>query len=164
MKAVRLGNDTLNVRYLVSGEIGNLLLPPSAIGRRTNDLWRHTCFEAFLCAPPDAGYCEFNFSPSTQWAAWRFETYRSGRRGLDVAAPRINIRSNAAQFELSAALPMNGVSTFRAALWNLGLSAVIEETNEHLSYWALAHPPGRADFHCAETFALELAPAARVGT
>jgi hypothetical protein len=45
------------------------------------------------------------------------------------------------------------------APWLLGLSAVIEEMNGRLSYWALAHPPGKPDFHHADCFALEL-PAA----
>jgi hypothetical protein len=38
----------------------------------------------------------------------------------------------------------------------LGLSAVIEETSGAKSYWALAHPPGRPDFHHADGFALML--------
>ena len=43
--------------------------------------------------------------------------------------------------------------------WRLGLSAVIEDTNGHKSYWALAHPPGKPDFHHADCFAYELSPA-----
>jgi hypothetical protein len=34
---------------------------------------------------------------------------------------------------------------------------VIEEAGGGISYWALAHPPGRPDFHHADGFALELA-------
>jgi len=36
------------------------------------------------------------------------------------------------------------------------LSAVIEEESGTLSYWALRHAPGRADFHHPDGFALEL--------
>jgi hypothetical protein len=32
---------------------------------------------------------------------------------------------------------------------------VIEDTSGHKSYWALAHPPGKADFHHSDSFALE---------
>jgi hypothetical protein len=39
--------------------------------------------------------------------------------------------------------------------WRLGLSAVIEETSGHKSYWALAHPPGRPDFHHSDCFVYE---------
>ena len=41
----------------------------------------------------------------------------------------------------------------------LGLSAVIEEADGNVSYWALAHPPGKPDFHHSDCLALEL-PAA----
>jgi hypothetical protein len=46
------------------------------------------------------------------------------------------------------------------APWRLGLSAVIEDRSGQKSYWALAHPPGRPDFHHEDCFALELTPAA----
>ena len=42
--------------------------------------------------------------------------------------------------------------------WRLGLSAVIEETAGRKSYWALAHPGGRPDFHHAAGLAYDLAP------
>ena len=44
------------------------------------------------------------------------------------------------------------------ALWRLGLSAVIEDTSGRKSYWALAHPPGKPDFHHADCFAHEFSP------
>jgi hypothetical protein len=39
------------------------------------------------------------------------------------------------------------------------LSALIEDQNGGKSYWALAHPPGKPDFHHADSFALEFSPA-----
>jgi hypothetical protein len=39
----------------------------------------------------------------------------------------------------------------------LGLSAVIEENDGTISYWALKHLPGKPDFHHPDSFALELA-------
>ena len=38
----------------------------------------------------------------------------------------------------------------------LGLSAVLEDLHGRISYWALAHPPGNADFHDDAGFALKL--------
>ena len=40
----------------------------------------------------------------------------------------------------------------------IGLSAIIEETDGAKSYWALAHPPGKPDFHHPTCFAATLAP------
>ncbi len=38
----------------------------------------------------------------------------------------------------------------------LALSAVIEDKQGVLSYWALTHPPGKPDFHHPDAFVLEL--------
>jgi hypothetical protein len=120
---------------------------------RADELWQHTCFEAFVRPSAGPGYYEFNFSPSTQWAAYGFDGYRSGMRvATEIDAPRIELRSTVESYTLQAALELDGLSL----PWRLGLAAVLEETNGRKSYWALAHPPGKADFHQADCFALEL--------
>ena len=116
-------------------------------------MWQHTCFEAFARGSSGTAYYEFNFAPSTLWAAYRFDGYRSGMAVADeINAPRIDVQSNAGHFMLNASL--NALPD--DAIWRLGLSAVIEETNGRKSYWALTHPPGKPDFHHADSFALEL--------
>jgi hypothetical protein len=42
--------------------------------------------------------------------------------------------------------------------WRVGVSAVVENADSSLSYWALRHPPGKPDFHHPDCFALELPP------
>ena len=37
-----------------------------------------------------------------------------------------------------------------------GFSAVIADKDGRIAYWALAHPPGKADFHHKDCFALQL--------
>jgi hypothetical protein len=144
---------SLILSYVVSGRIGGLRLPPVAAAARADALWRHTCFEAFVRPSAGPGYYEFNFSPSTQWAAYQFNGYRSGMRvAAEIGAPRIEVRSNAETCTLQATLEIDGLSS----PLHLGLSAVLEETNSRKSFWALAHPPGKADFHHADCFALEL--------
>ncbi len=144
---------SLILSYVVSGRISDLRLPPVVAATRADELWRHTCFEAFVRLSAGPGYYEFNFSPSTQWAAYRFEGYRSGMRAAtEIGAPQIEARSSAETYTLQAALELAGLSS----PLHLGLSAVLEETNGRKSYWALAHPTGKADFHHADCFALEL--------
>jgi hypothetical protein len=143
----------LILSYFVSGRISDLRLPPVMAAARTDELWRHTCFEAFVRSSSGPGYYEFNFSPSTQWAAHQFRGYRSGMRvATEIGPPRIEVRSSAETYTLQAALEFEGLTS----PLHLGLSAVLEETNGRKSYWALAHPPGKADFHHADCFALEL--------
>jgi hypothetical protein len=153
----RPGNLVLH--YFVIGKISDLCMPPVTAPTRTDELWRHTCFEAFVRASPGTAYYEFNFAPSMQWAAYRFSGDRSGMRvASEIGAPRVEVQSNGACFELQASLELERSLRCDAA-WRLGLAAVIEETSGRRSYWALAHPPGKADFHHSDCFALEL-PAA----
>jgi hypothetical protein len=152
----RPGN--LLLHYFVAGKISDLRLRRATVSLRTDELWQHTCFEAFVRASPNAAYYEFNFAPSTQWAAYRFGAYRDKMcKTSEVTAPSIDVRSSGELYELQASLALAGVSDLPSdAVWYLGLSAVIEETSGRKSYWALAHPPGKVDFHHADCFAYQL--------
>jgi hypothetical protein len=149
---------SLVLSYTVAGSIGHLLMPAVTTPSRTDELWRHTCFEAFIRASPDGSYYEFNFAPSTQWAAYWFDGYRNGMRvAAEISTPKIEVESTPERYTLRALLDLSEWSS--PSSWRLGLSAVIEETNGRKSYWALAHPPGKPDFHHSDCFAAELSPA-----
>ena len=153
--------DSLALSYLVTGKMSEVRMPPVMAAARSDELWRHTCFEAFVCASSGAEYYEFNFAPSTQWAAYRFSSYRSGMRvANEISAPRIEVQSSPECYTLQASLELDWLSSLPpGARWRLGLSALIEETSGRRSYWALAHPPGKADFHHSDCFAHELSSA-----
>ena len=142
----------LVLRYELSGDIAALALPPPCAARRADKLWEHTCFEAFLRAP-DGAYREFNFAPSTEWAAYHFTGYRKGMAPAEQTPPRIETRRSAATYELQAHLDIGEL--LLQPRWRLALSAVIEDRNGAKSYWALAHPPGKPDFHHGDAFAYE---------
>ena len=42
---------------------------------------------------------------------------------------------------------------------HIGLSAVIQDADGGTTYWALAHAPGKPDFHHPDSFAFTLEPA-----
>jgi hypothetical protein len=151
----------LGLHYFVTGTTRDLRLTPAAAPTRADELWRHTCVEAFVRAPPSVTYYEFNFAPSMQWAVYRFSDYRSGMSVANrVGMPNLGLQLNSTCSEFQVSLELDGLSDLpNDAQWCLGLSAVIEETSGRKSYWALAHPPGEADFHHSDCFALEL-PAA----
>ena len=142
-------DGSLDLHYIVTGTIGQILLPAAAAPGRADELWRHTCFEAFVLAR--AGYYEFNFSPSSQWAAYRFDSYRAGMRPAR-GAPRIAVtpESDALAVRVGLDLPEDATGPF-------ALTAVIEETDGRLSYWALRHAPGKPDFHSPEGFCARVA-------
>ena len=146
--------------YVVTGQMTDVRMPPVVPAARTDDLWRHTCFEAFVRASSGPAYYEFNFALSTQWAAYRFSGYRSGMVAAEIGAPQIEVRSGPDSYTLQAALELDRLPDLsREVSWRLGLSALIEDRSGGMSYWALAHPPGKPDFHHADGFALEFSPA-----
>ena len=152
----RSGN--LVLQYFVTGKMSDLRMSPVTAPTRSDELWRHTCFEAFVRAPPAAAYYELNFAPSTQWAAYRFSGYRNGMSvASEIGAPRFKVQSDAERYKMQASLDLDHLSNLPSnAVWRLGLSAVIEEASGRKSYWALAHTPGKPDFHHSDCFALEL--------
>ncbi len=158
----------LVLSYFVTGKISDLRMPPVMAAARSDELWQHTCFEAFVRTPPGEAYYEFNFAPSTQWAAYRFDSYRSGMRiATEIKAPRIEVQTAPECYTLRASLeldqllapfPPSPASWGKGggdAVGRLGLAAVLEETSGRKSYWALAHPPGKPDFHHFDCFAFE---------
>ena len=159
-EVTRSGAGSLVFYYFVTGRIGDLRKPPAVAAARTDELWRHTCFEAFVRTSRGDAYYEFNFAPSTRWAAYRFSGYRSGMRAAtELGAPRIAVQSSPTSYRLQATLDLDQMDLDQMApggtAWRIGLSAVIEEADGPISYWALAHPPGKADFHHSDGFALE---------
>jgi hypothetical protein len=141
-----------NIWFGVGAPAGRFVIPPPAEPTRADDLWQTTCFEAFLRIPGVDAYREWNFAPSGEWAAYDFERHRDGRANAEVAAPYIRVEDNLTWWALGATIPVDA-----EAIWALGLSAVLEESEGTKSYWALAHPPGdKPDFHAADCFAASL--------
>lgn len=153
---VRDGRSRLALTYIVSGADA-LAVPEQRPFGRADGLWRATCFELFWQTVDASDYVELNLSPSGQWAVYRFTSYRSGMTDLPmIAAPSITQRAKDSRRSFNVELDLSPLPP-RPAL--IGLSAVIEEIGGPTSYWALAHPADRPDFHHPSCFLLHL-PAA----
>jgi hypothetical protein len=149
--------DTLEVQYSLDADMSRVRLPASGAGRRTDGLWRHTCFEAFVAFIDTPGYYEFNFSPSLDWAVYRFYAYRDGMSAIDLGrAPTISVRRHESGIDLRAAVRLEQLPGSNGHGLRIGLAAVIEDAAEGLSYWAVRHAPGKPDFHHPDGFALEV--------
>jgi hypothetical protein len=156
VNVARDGAGGLALRFVATGDISRLRLPPPVDRARADELWTQTCFEAFAQPVGGDAYWEFNLSPSNRWAGYRFDDYREGMTsppGLGLT--HLTQRASASLYELVATLDLSGGPAFDQP-WRLGLSAVIEETSGARSYWALAHAPGKPDFHHPDAFALDL--------
>jgi hypothetical protein len=159
------GGTSIQLHYELTGDIAGLLIPAGDTPRCSDKLWEHTCFEAFVAGQGDGGnYFEFNFAPSTEWAAYAFTGYRQGMKVLEAAQPpRISVSHDADRLSLDAVIDFEPLPLLRnSPILRLALSAVVEDVEHRKSYWALAHPPGKADFHHADGFSLTLTPASPV--
>jgi hypothetical protein len=152
-RASRPSAGRLELRFVVTGDLGGLYLPPAGRPARADELWKRTCFEAFVRPGTDEAYFEFNFAPTRWWAAYRFDGYRQGMAEADITPALIEAHTAGERFELTVALDLpEGLDQ----PWRVALTAVIEALSGERSYWALAHPPGKPDFHHVDGFVLEV--------
>lgn len=151
-----IGHDAnwLQVRWRIDGS-ERVIVPPFAGKGRADGLWQATCFEVFLRAPGEDAYVELNLSPSERWAAYDLSGYRSGMAARPMPRhPSCTLRLGGRTMIFDAAIPVAGLPP---CPWQAALTAVVVEEGGRTSYWALAHAPGKADFHHPACFALSVA-------
>ena len=143
---------TTNLWFGVSAPAERFVIPAPAEPERTDGLWKTTCFEAFLRPLGERSYREWNFAPSGQWASYQFSDYREDMAEAEVSQPPyIRVEDNFTWWALGASIAVPADSN-----WELGLSAVLEEKDGTKSYWALAHPAEKPDFHAPDCFVAKL--------
>jgi hypothetical protein len=137
---------TVNIWFGVGAPAQRFTIPEGE-PVRADELWKTTCFEAFLRPAGGESYREWNFAPSGQWAAYDFSSTRTDMKNAQAAAPYIRMEDNLTWWALGAtmAVPTD-------LQWELGLSAVLEEKDGAKSYWALAHAGDTPDFHSPDCF------------
>ena len=136
------------LRFIVEGDVERVDWPAKAEPGRADELWKHTCFEVFVATAD--GYCEFNLSPSDQWAAYRFDSYRQGMCEAGQGAVVLGLDGGSDYVALEASIDLP------AGAQRLALSAVLEMQDGAKTYWALAHPSDKPDFHHPDSFILDL--------
>jgi len=158
----RSASADLRINFRLDGDISRIRIPSPSAPRIGAELWRHTCFEAFIAMEGISAYHEFNFAPSNEWCIYALSGYRNGGPLTDeTMRPRIALRSTDSRLELDAIVRLDSLSSVHPrAVLRIGLSAVIE-ADDGLSYWALRHPADKPDFHNADGFALVLEPPAQ---
>ena len=145
--------DELLLTFIVEG-LEHVALPDRMAPSRTDGLWKTTCCELFLAPVGSDNYFEFNYAPSTQWAAYRFDSYRAGGCDLALSVEPYVDRGDPSSASASPYLVEvdQDFSDLPPGPLRMSLTAVIEETDGTKSYWALAHAPGPPDFHNRATF------------
>lgn len=147
----------LRIRYSLAAPPHLLQLPAPALPGFADQLWQHTCLEAFVAPADNPTYREFNFSPSGQYAEYHFRDERARvNASPSPSAPRLQWSTTDKGIELLAEVALSGIPHTQDLL--VGLTTVLEDREGQLSHWALHHPKDRPDFHDRRGWTLRLPP------
>lgn len=139
---------TIQLSFSIAGAIIPGLYIPARVETpaATDDLWKTTCFEVFLQEEGQQSYEEWNFSPSTNWAHYHFHSYRE--RDLEAECQRpLSLVSHVQGDRLTVLTEIR--DSFVGKKLHYSLTAVVDTKPNQLSYWALAHPGPKPEFHSA---------------
>jgi hypothetical protein len=144
------------IRIHSDAKIDDLILWPRNSSthnpRRKDELWKHTCFEAFIKPQGKEGYWELNLSTRGDWNMYRFDSYRKGmmsERSIASLSSKI-LELSPRQTYLCCELWLSNWD--QAAGLDIGLTSVIEQPSKKLSYWAIMHAGSQPDFHQPQSF------------
>lgn len=147
-----LKEDILECTFLTSDPCSSIVWPKKEMNIGfTDDLWKKTCFELFIGAKNQDFYWEWNFSPSGNWALYKFSSYRSNMASqVSAEPPVISVKNGSKDSEVRVEVKMDGFPDKEDMI--IGNSAIIEHRDGGISYWALKHMGERPDFHIRESF------------
>ena len=141
---------TFVLRYALRANPSRLRIPTTRSPRHTDELWKHTCFEMFVRKSLDSSaYYELNVSPSTEWALYTFDDYHQNRSPVHPSLPpRVHLTREPDRLHLDVWLDMRDLPH----AGGMAFSAIVEDNEGDLSYWALKHVSPKPDFHHPDSF------------
>lgn len=144
--------DLIMLSYVVVGAISGILLTAVTPSFRNDGLWRHL-FRGLYRDGGGPRLLRIQLHRRRS-GLYRFADYRQGMTvAEETGMPAITVQTNPHRYQLQGGVfTRPSVGTAARVQWRLSLSAVIAERNRRLSYWALAHPPGKPDFHHPDGF------------
>ena len=149
--------DQISAEFQLHGDTAGIRWPkPLAEAKPGHELWKHTCFELFLAQPNNPEYWEYNFSPSRHWAVYAFKDYRQASPLPATHTPMIQPpQLSDTAFTLQVRFDLESPLKNKPLI--IGVSAIIETTDDQRHYFALKHCGDKPDFHLRESFILEMA-------
>lgn len=142
---------SFRLEFRLSGALNDLMIPTKAQAPRFRDeLWKHTCFEAFFQDQDSKAYWEFNFSPNRDWAIYRFSSYRERVEIPNLELVELIIQQERYPGSLVMKIDIKPMNLFR--IGKVGLTSVLEHKAGDKSYWALTHAGSKPDFHLSDSF------------
>jgi hypothetical protein len=147
----------LAIQYDLRGRLGEVAIPsPAAVPLRKYDLWEATCGELFFGVRGAPNYWEVNLSPAGHWNVFALSGYRQGltEEGAFQSLP-FGVQRQAQRLLLTLELDLGRIIPRDLPL-EVGITAVVQDHDGRLTYWALAHPGPEPDFHRRDSFLIRV--------
>jgi len=146
-----MDENKIRIHFKWKDPRSEVLLVSRGQSQRADELWKTTCFEAFVQPLNSKHYWELNLSSSGNWNVYKFEDYRLPQLPkADLEAQLTRMLSADNEIDAEFRLPLGGGQHFRC-----GLSAVVELKNAEKVYFATHHAGAKPDFHLSESFILK---------
>ena len=150
-------NNQLKIEYQLTENLSQLIIPQQAHSpTRQYNLWEHTCFEFFLGLKDSTKYWEFNLSPAGHWNIFYFADYRQDiAEEIAFNSLPFQVRQQSDLLQIKLEFNLDRIILPKQNL-EIGITTVVEDQEQTLSYWALSHPAKEADFHHRDAFIINL--------
>lgn len=146
--------ESVFISYKVLGELSAIDLGEGQPNHaRVIKLWEKSCFELFIKNAED-NYIEFNFSPEFEWNCFYFAKKGDALTEYSrMDSVKFDILLSLDVFHLIVELDKKKFPEhfFKGEL-HAGITSVMKEKNNKLSYWALSHHDTRPNFHDFRSF------------
>ncbi len=151
----------LHLDFVLKADLREIKIPePVDKPSRADNLWEHTCFEAFISLENASEYLEVNLSPSGSWNIYEFKSYRGSRIEAEQLSCKPLVLRSKTNFNVQIEVDLSSIGWIKNSKKDvdllLGLTGVVELKNSIKSYCALTHKSEKPDFHRKESFILRL--------
>ncbi|SFV50560.1 hypothetical protein MNB_SV-12-26 [hydrothermal vent metagenome] len=143
---IELQPSRLKIEYEIINNLSSYHFPKETKQQRANELWRDTCFELFIANHSSTEYYELNISPSTQWNAYHFKSYKEEMRETDVfSTPSIISHQLDKSYNLSFEMAFQEDIFVKKLSINLAVILLDKEEMRH--FYAINRCKESPDFH-----------------
>ena len=143
----------LKIRYYIIGKLENISISKFKKDQeRKFCLWEDTCFELFIKSKKQNGYWEFNFSPSTDWNAFRFIEYRKDiKEEMQIDEIKVFRKLSESNLQVDVIIDLAKIKQLDEKL-ELAISAIVKDKDDKIYHFALIHNKDEPDFHDPNSF------------
>ncbi len=143
--------DCIEVLFKWQDKSKQIIFAEGPVAGRFHELWKQTCFEAFVQPVGDSKYFEINLNTHKAWNVYEFENYREPQPPVECAAADV-IDVQIKEDFLRARIKFNKMEFKKL---KVSLCAVLNLKETGTTYWSFQHVDAKPNFHHFGSFVIE---------